>query len=174
MSQPQGFDGSQVALPPSVMTKKDLVHLINEAEAIDSTLTSNYVRDKAQVDGDIHYETTEKMREFLTINHINMGEGSSRRTETIKALRRLKNNAPSIHLTFAASVDYESLTQIVRWIRDNVEKQAIVSIGLQPGIVGGIHVRTNNKVHDLTLRKQLEKSRDVLIKEVTEIAGGRK
>ncbi len=164
-------DYTNLILPPSIVTKNDLAHLVSEAEAIDNTLTSNYVRDQAGMHGDLHYETTEQMKEFLTVNAINMGESSGKRTETIKMLRRLKNNAPSIHLTFATNADYESLSQIVAWLRDNVEKQAIITVGLQPNIVGGVHIRTTNQVHDLSLRKQLEKHRDVLIKEVEAVSG---
>lgn len=171
MSERNKKDYEELVLPSSIVTKKDLAHLITEAEAIDSTLTSNHVRDKAGIDGGLHYETTDQMKEFLTVNKINMGDSSGRRTETIKMLRSLKNEAPIIHLTFASNADYESLSQIVKWLRENVEKQAIVTVGLQPNLVGGVHIRTTNHVHDLSLRKQLEKHRDVLIKEVEAVSG---
>lgn len=166
MSEVWHDDYTTYKLPPSIVTKRDISHLIDEAEAIDRVITSNAVRGKAGVAGELHHEASSRMEEFLTANQIDMGQGGGARTEVIKQLRQLKDKSPVIHLTFATSVDPESLGELVDWLRQNVERQAVVSVGLQPGLVGGVHIRTVNKVHDLSLRRILERHRDVLVKEV--------
>lgn len=166
MSEVRHDDYTTYTLPSSIVTKRDIAHLVDEAEAIDRVITSNSVRSKAGVAGELHHEASGQMEEFLTVNQIDMGQSSGVRTEIIRQLRKLKDKSPVIHLTFATRVDPESLGELVDWLRQNVERQAVVSIGLQPGLVGGVHIRTVNNVHDLSLRKILEKHRDVLVKEV--------
>src|SRR5690606_10661055 len=95
------------------------------------------------------------------------------RAGLINQLRQLKANAPIAHVTFASLVDTESLRQITAWLRESVHPQAVIVVGLQPSLVGGVYIRTPNHVHDFSLRAQLAGHRDIIVKEVEALSGGK-
>jgi F0F1-type ATP synthase delta subunit len=101
----------------------------------------------------------------LTLNKLSL-EKSTERTELIRQLHIFKDNVPVIHMTFAVEADTESLGQIAQWLRESIHPQAVIAVGLQPGLVAGVYLRTPNHVHDLSLRTKLRTSRGVLLKEL--------
>ena len=81
-------------------------------------------------------------------------------------VRKLKEHAPIIHMTFAVEADPESLSQLVAWIRQEIHPQALISDGLQPSLVGGVYMRTPNHVHDFSVRRLLADKRDIIAHEL--------
>ena len=79
-------------------------------------------------------------------------------------LHVLKDKAPIIHMTFAVDVDTEVLQKLTAWVRDNAHPQGLITVGLQPSLVGGVYIRTPNHVHDFSMRSLLQNKRDVLVK----------
>lgn len=152
-------------LPPSIVTKVDLSHLLSELERIDNELTAMAVRAKT---AQIEQKTptlSQTLSEFMKINSLSLPTSQSM-SDLIIEIRKLKDAVPVIHMTFAVSADQESLAQIVAWLRSAVHPQAVLSVGLQPGLIAGVYLRTPNHVHDLSLRGALAGARDVLHKEI--------
>jgi F0F1-type ATP synthase delta subunit len=131
-------------LPPSVVSKSDVMRLVSEVEQLD----------------------------LLTVNGMKIDD-ERQRSELISLLRQLKDNAPVIHMTFATTADQESLSKIADWLRQSIHPQSLMVIGLQPDLVGGVYIRTPNHVHDLSLRAQLAKSRHLLVEAVEAVNAGR-
>src|SRR5690606_28953189 len=115
---------------------------------------------------------TEHMKDFLAANDLDIGD-TLQRAGLIRQLRQLKASAPVAHVTFASPVDTESLRQITAWLRESVHPQAIVVVGLQPSLFGGVYIRTPNRVHDCSLRAQLAGHRDIIAREVEALSGGK-
>lgn len=159
-----------LVLPASVITKVDLAHLVNEAERVDRNLTDRAARAKAGVVTSYESAISEQLSDFLSKNKLDIGEADDR-SRLIKHLRHLKATAPTIHLTFASVPDKQSLKRIVAWLRRSVHVHAVVLVGLQPSLIGGVYIRTTNHVHDLSLRAQLAGHRDLIIKEVEALSG---
>jgi F0F1-type ATP synthase delta subunit len=79
-------------------------------------------------------------------------------------LVKLKDKAPVIHMTFAVPADTEVLQELVAWARTNAHPQSLLSIGMQPSLIGGAYIRTPNHVHDFSMRSMLESKRDIMLK----------
>lgn len=165
-------DQISYVLPASVITRLDIARVISQAEAADNALTSASVRAKAGASAEAPPVVSDLLREFLTANQLDFND-SQQRSKLIAGLRSLKDNLPVIHMTFAAPADQESLQQIAGWLRQSVHPQAVISVGLQPGLIGGVYIRTTNHVHDLSVRAQLAGHRDLLVKEIEALSGTR-
>lgn len=162
-----------LALPPSVVSRLDLSRLVSEAERIDNELTAEAVRAKTGSAPQARPAISDQLVEFLQLNKLAFDADSNARTELVKQLRRLKDEAPVIHMTFAVTADAESLQQLAQWLRTSIHPQALISVGLQPALVAGVYLRTPNRVHDFSLRALLSGSHDKLVKELETLRAGR-
>lgn len=166
------IDHTTFVLPSSVATKIDLSRLTTEMERIDSELVTRDAHIKSGVPITDEIAFTEQMKDFLAANNLEIGD-TLQRAGLIRQLRQLKANAPVAHVTFASPVDTESLRQITAWLRESVHPQAIIVVGLQPSLIGGVYIRTPNHVHDFSLRAQLAGHRDIIVKEVEVLSGNK-
>ena len=164
---------SQFVLPPTVVSKLDLARLVHEVETIDNDLTSLSVRAKTGVSEQYAPTVSEQLNDFLRLNNVKIELNSQSRMQFIGQLRLLKDKAPVIHMTFAVEADRDSLRQLAAWMRESLHPQVIISVGLQPGLVAGVYLRTPNRIHDLSLRSALTNGRSVLVKELGALRGAR-
>lgn len=163
---------AQVVLPRSIISKLDLSRVVGELEQIDNDLTTAAVRQKAGVESNFRPVPSDQLSDFLTANNLVIGDGKQR-SQLIAYLRQLKDIAPVVHMTFATVADRESLSELADWARRSVHPLALIVVGLQPDLVGGVYVRTPNHVHDLSVRAQLAGHRDILIKEMEALSVSR-
>lgn len=161
---------TEFVLPAAVMTRRDVARLLAEMEQLDADITAAAVRAKAGVESTYQPVLTDALREFLVENKLAVTE-SKLRSELILRLRTLKDTVPVVHMTFAVVADRSSLQQLVQWLRSSAHPQSVISVGLQPGLVAGVHLRTPNHVHDLSLKAALDGSHDILIKELEAYRG---
>lgn len=159
-----------LSLPSSVVTRVDVSRLVREVEWVDNEITTAAVRAKAGVQAPAQPVLSDQLTEFLAQNQLTLTDAHER-TKLIKTLRHIKDSVPIIHMTFATPADRESLQQLAQWLRSSVHPQAVIAVGLQPGLVGGVYVRTPNQVYDLSLRAKLQGSRGVLIKSLEALRG---
>jgi F0F1-type ATP synthase delta subunit len=158
----------QYVLPPSLIGRVDVARLLREVEAVDSELESQKVRaQEADKKPAYHLPSiSQALNDFVELNALELTK-EKERDVIKKQLQHLKDKAPVMHLTFPAAVDDpESLGRLVAWVRDNIHAQALVSIGLQPSLVGGVYIRTPNKVFDFSLKSVLAGKRDIIVKEL--------
>lgn len=160
----------ELLLPSSIVTRVDVSRLVREVEWVDNEITTATVRDKAGVQAPAQPVLSDQLTDFLAQNNLTLDD-AHQRTQLIKTLRQIKDTVPIIHMTFATPADRESLQQLAQWLRSSVHPQAVIAVGLQPGLVGGVYVRTPNQVHDLSLRAKLQSSRGVLIKSLEALRG---
>lgn len=170
MSESETKTIAELVLPPNVVSKLDVARLVDEAERVDNELTTTTVRAKAGAETPAAPAMSGQLADFLEQNQLDVTD-SHRRSELIKQLHKLKEQVPVVHATFAAKADNESLQQITAWLRKSAHPQAVIEVGLQPALVAGVYLRTPNRVHDFSLRAQLEKNRGTLIKEVEALRG---
>lgn len=161
----------ELKLPASVVSKLDLARLVIELEQLDLSMTSEAARSAAGTASNWQPVLSRQLSDFLALNELAM-DSSNQRANIIKGLQRLKRTLPIVHMTFAASADSESLQQITDWVRSTIHSQAVIDVGLQPDIVGGVYIRTPNQAHDLSLRSRLAGHRDIIIREVEALRAG--
>jgi hypothetical protein len=161
---------AEYVLPPQIISKIDVSHLVAEMERVDSDLTAAAVRATQGVQSQAIAPLAPQLMDFLVKNQLKIDDARMR-SDIIKNLRLLRDKAPVIHMTFAVSADTESLMQLVQWMRTNLHPQAVITVGLQPGLVAGVYMRTPNHVHDLSLKAKLAANRGLLLKEVEALRG---
>lgn len=157
-------------LPPSIVTKVDVSRLVSEMEQVDNELITRDAHIKANVPITSQISLSQQLSDFLSVNTLEIGDGAMR-SDLIKRLRHIKNTAPMVHITFASSADTESLRELVVWLRQSVHPQSVITVGLQPSLIGGAYIRTPNRVHDFSLRARLAGHRDIITKEVEALSG---
>jgi len=167
----QAPQGKLLTFPPALIGRTDLSHLLRELETLDNDLESQKARNRGKTQGYHLPNMSQALTDLLEINKIDVADDQARmniRTE----LRKLKDHAPVIHMTFATDTDPESMEKIVEWIRKELHPQALVSVGLQPALVGGVYVRTPNHVHDLSIRAHMKDSRGIIVQALDALAKG--
>lgn len=157
-------------LPSSVITKADVAELVNEVEIIDNELTSATVRKKAGVEAGGRPRYSDRLSDFLNQNELHIS-ASHQRTKLIKQLRELKDSVPVLHMTFASEADADSLQRLITWVRTEAHPQAVLHVGVQPGLVAGVYLRTPNHIHDFSLRHVLKEQRGALVKQLEALRG---
>lgn len=161
----------EFTLPASIITKADLSRLVEEVEKLNNQMIEDDARQKVGSPDGGQSVLSPSLLDFFSINDMHLNDNIDLGL-FIKQLRAMVSKAPVVHLTFATEADEASLAQVVSWLRKSIHSQVVVSVGLQPSILGGVYLRTTNHVLDLSLRKQLEGSRELLIKQVGAITGG--
>jgi hypothetical protein len=159
-------------LPPSIVTRVDLSRMVSELERVDNDMTSAGVRARTGGEGLSTPTMSEQLTDFITQNKLDLADGRGR-SDLIVRLRRLKDDAPVIHMTFATVADGDSLRQLSAWLRSSIHPQALISVGLQPALIGGVYLRTPNHIKDLSMRARLKGGRELITNELEALRGGR-
>ena len=170
MSLPQ--ETLLLRLPDDILRRADIARLVHEAENIENDTVTARVRTKVTEVKGRRSPLSDQLADFLDINQIEIST-ARQRSKLVSDLRKLKDSAPVVHLTFASVADIESIKKVVAWLRTQIHPQVIVNIGLQPDIIGGVYIRTTNRVHDLSIRAKLSESRGVIKKQLEELCGAR-
>lgn len=158
-------------LPTNIVSKLDVSRLVNEAERVDQTLTSAAIRTKTgAAEAGAMPAMSEQLSSFLQQNELTLDDAKVR-GNLIKELRKLKDTVRIIHMTFAVPADGESLQELAAWLRESIHPQAVVDVGLQPGLVGGVYLRTPNHVHDFSLKGKLQGGHQLLLTELEAARG---
>ena len=163
---------NSLVLPDSIATKRDVLALIHELEQADRTLTTVEVKTKVGAAPKVDVVLSEQLMDFLHTNRMQLGDARVR-SELIAQLHHLIDVMPIINVTFAAEADADSLQKLIAWVRESVHPQAVIAVGLQPDLIGGVYVRTLNQVYDLSLRTQLKDARHLISEELEVIRAGR-
>lgn len=163
---------SSLVLPDSIATKRDVLALIHELEHADNTLTTVEVKTKVGTAPKVDVVLSDQLMDFLHTNRMQIGD-SRVRSQLISQLHHLINDMPVVNVTFATEADADSLQKIVTWVRESVHPQAVIAVGLQPDLIGGVYIRTLNHVYDLSLRAQLKDARHLITEELEVIRAGR-
>ncbi len=172
MSKTAKDQQDNLLLPDSVATKRDVLALIHELEQADSTITSVEVKTKVGAAPKVDVVLSDLLMDFLHANRMQLGDGRVR-SQLIAQLHHLTNVMPIVNVTFATEADADSLQKLVAWVRESVHPQAVIAVGLQPDLIGGVYVRTLNQVYDLSLRAQLKDARHLISEELEVIRAGR-
>jgi len=158
--------------PPALVTRADLARLVREVEAVDNEFEAQKARNHAT--GQAGYRTptmSRSLADFLDINKLDIMQDQGRMLLK-EQLRALKDKAPVIHMTFAVEADPMSLAQLVTYLRTEIHPQTLLSVGLQPSLVGGAYMRTPNHVHDFSMRELLASKRSVITQSLEDFLGG--
>lgn len=158
---------AEYILPVSLTGHSDLSRLGRAVEILESNLQAQRVRNAgiqlppvSQALGDFAEQNKLDLADADTLDHLK------------KQLRHIKEHAPVMHMTFASEVDTDTLQKLVMWLRTEVHPHALLDVGLQPSLVGGVYLRTPNKVHDFSVKALLKNKRDIIFEELQNLHAG--
>ena len=156
-------------LPADVIGRSDVNHLMREIEKVDYELEAQAVRQPGQAL--ILPSLTHTMAGIMAANNLAV-ETPDHRKDLLTNLRTIKEHAPVMQITFAADPDPAVLAQLVGWVRQNLHPAALVTVGMQPSIVGGCVVRTPDHIYDFSLKKQFKQNISDLLAAINKVAAG--
>lgn len=161
---------ARYVLPPTLVSPADLIRIIRELESVDNELESQKARAHGTL-ASFHLPAMSlSFSELLELNRINITDGRSRMALK-EQLRHLKDHAPVLHMTFSVTADPESLRTLTEWVRRELHPQALIQVGLQPALVGGVYLRTPNHVHDFSLRAHMRDKRGLIAQKLAGLKG---
>jgi hypothetical protein len=146
---------TQFLLPPGIMGRSDVARLLREIEKVDYDFESQTVRNPGKPL--TIPAMSRSLSELITLNQVTI-ESLESRQGLVANMRKVKDKAPSVHVTFAVDPSPEIIRELIGWVRQNLHPVALVSIGLQPGIIGGCVVRTPDHIYDFTLRNRFKQA----------------
>jgi hypothetical protein len=146
----------------------DLSRVIRELKALDDWLNQAALRSggKAMT----MPKTSVTLDELSRLNGVSLLE-AKQREQLIMLLEGFATHAPRIHISFAVEPSGPFSQRIATWFRANVSPIALIDIGLQPTLVAGCSVRTNNKIFDMSLRHRFYESRKLLVQSIAGVKG---
>lgn len=168
---PSSQQAPKFHLPLSVVGTAGLSALQRELNAVEDFFVSAKVR-SAGAPMQLP-RLTKGLDSIARENGYNLLDEGHRKALT-QALQAIKQNAPKIHISFAAEPPPKALEQILAWFRGSVHPQTLMQVGLQPNIAAGCVVRTPNKLFDMSLRVYLEKQEPYLVELIKGAANGRR
>jgi hypothetical protein len=160
-------EGSALRLPFSIVTLANVNRLVRELEAVD-----DFLRQSALRQGGMPVNlprTGQLLGEFVAVNKLNLlKQEDITRAKTF--MTTMQKRAPTIHISFSVEPTTAFINKLIIWLRQNIHPAVLLKIGLEPNLVVGCVVRTNNKEFDFSLKKHLNGRREVLNKLLFEAA----
>jgi ATP synthase delta (OSCP) subunit. len=172
MSNAEIKNYTEFVLPSSIVSKADVSRLVREFEAVDNALTTKKVKNKAGVESADAPAMSPQLQAFLEANTVDL-ENTGARSAYVKQLRLLKDKVRVMNMTFAVITDPESLQELIVWVRESVHPQTVIEAHLQPALVAGVYLRSQNHVFDLSVRNALKAKRGELEKELGALRGSK-
>jgi F0F1-type ATP synthase delta subunit len=157
-------ESHQVILPSQVTTTGDLNRLIRELDTLDDYLNQAALRSAQEAS---KLPQTSRVLEELAASHSLQLLRPGDRKAFKAILGEIKQQAPTIHFSFASPPSLTFLNKLVTWLRTNIDTNLLLKIGLEPSIAGGCIVRTTNKQFDFSLRKHFVLQHDLLVNVLT-------
>lgn len=142
----------QLVLPPSITGRSEISRLLLEIEAVDYDFEAQEIRNPGAA---LTVPAISRRLQEVTQSNMASVENAKDRKHLIDQLRSAKDKAPTLHIAFASEPEPAILSQLVAWIRQNLHPVALITVGVQPALVGGCVIRTPDHIYDFSFRNQL-------------------
>lgn len=150
-------------LPNQIIGSVEMIRITRELEKLDDFLYQANLRAPGKPTTPPKY--TKTLDELAEINQISLLKEAERK-KLIEVLKKLENEAPVMHISFAVEPSVSFMQKIVDWSREQLHPYIMVNVGLQPSVVVGCEARLTNKIFDMSLRNRFKETRKILIEEL--------
>lgn len=106
---------------------------------------------------------TRSLDQLAQQNKIDLTNAAARK-QLSSDLGQIIAQAPVLHISFAAEPSAQALEKILAWLRDNINPEVLLRVGLQPAMAAGCVLRTPNKIFDMSVRANLIRQEPLLNK----------
>ncbi|MEX2006863.1 MAG: hypothetical protein WD877_01705 [Candidatus Saccharimonadales bacterium] len=152
----------ELKIPLAVVSPADVTRLIRELNSLDDFFAGAAAR-KSGSASPTPPRLTRLLDSLAKENQINLLDAAGRKDLEAK-LQNLLKVAPALHISFAVDPPPKALERILIWLRENIDPNVLVKVGLQPTIAAGCILRTPNKLFDMSLRARLKNQEPYLAK----------
>lgn len=164
-SEGPAVDLASLKLPLTVVSLIDLGRLQRELEAVELFLAQAEARTPGKSLS--LPRTTQNLESVSSQNKLNLLNEPDR--QVLKAFfDYVRDKAPHIHISYASDPSAAFLQRITSWFRTSIHPLTVLQIGLQPTIAAGCVLVTNSKYFDLSLRKDFDSKRMMLMDKIRE------
>lgn len=146
-------------LPVAVVSPGDVSRLKRELEALENDLEQLRLRTSSPIAK--LPRSSRVLEEFAATNRLNLLLPDDRQ-RMAAYLANVAAHAPVAHISFAAEASRKFTTEIVLWFRQNIHRELLLNIGLEPNLAAGCLLRTTNKQFDMSLRAHFAKQAGLL------------
>lgn len=143
-------------LPAQLSGKTDINRLLRELENLEEALIAQQTKKTPPP------KVTSLLNQTALANGYKLLE-QTHRQHMVEQLTKIRDHAPTVHISFAAEPSPKVTETILSWLRANVHRYALLQIGLQPAIAAGCVLRTPNKIFDMSLGASLQKQTPYLL-----------
>jgi hypothetical protein len=150
---------AQLKLPNSVLNRGDVFRLMREINSLNDFFAGSAARQAGTAQAPPR--TTRMLDQLCEINSANVLAAPHRKA-LMGALEGLIQQAPNLHISFAAEPLPREVEPILVWMRQNLHPHCLVQVGIQPSIAAGCVLRTPNRIFDMSLRVHLQKQAHLL------------
>lgn len=152
-----------LVLPLQVTGLVDVGRLLRELEMLDNALLQLGLR---KGDEEVKMPKTSRLMDHLIAeNHLNLLQQVDR-DKLKKFLETVRQHSPIIHMSFSADPNPAFNEKIMAYLRSEIHPLVLVTIGLQPNIGAGCVMQTTNKFFDMSLKKDFEGKRELLLSSI--------
>ncbi len=163
-SRAMELPANMAGLPIVVATPSDVGRLLRELEAVDNHMLQQSLGGKHAAPPKL----SSLLDQTVTTNKLDITKAEDR-TQLQSFLTAVKQHAPVLHMSFSADPTVLFMEKLIAYLRREMHPLIMVTIGLQPNLGAGCVVRSTNKYFDLSLRKDFQKSKQVLLDKLSEM-----
>ncbi len=146
----------KIILPDSLIGPSDVFRLLHELEQLDEFFHQAQIRRPGQNQAPPRYS---RLLDNLAVqNNLNLLDSTSRQ-QLINWLQFIYQSSPVVKISFSVDPPSASVQKLVKWLRQNIQDDILVRVGLQPNIGAGCVLRGTSRVFDFSLRKYFDQQR---------------
>jgi hypothetical protein len=153
-------------LPIAVVSPTDVARLSREVENLDEFFRQSEIRAGGTPQSAPRYSRL--LDEVVVMNGMNLLQEIDR-SKLMTLLAGLSDRAPVLHISFSVDPPGPYVQKIVAWLRQNVQGDVLVRVGLQPNIGAGCIVRTTNKSFDFSLKRFFDSKHEFFMEKLHEV-----
>ena len=157
---------NSLVLPIAVVSPTDLARLDREIDNLDEFFRQSAIRTGGSPQSAPRYSRL--LDEVVVANGLNLLQQAERDSLKTKIKQKLVK-APVMHISFSVDPPGPYVQKIVFWLRNNIQDDILVSVGLQPNIGAGCVVRTTNKSFDLSLRSFFDSKHEFFMNKLHQV-----
>ncbi len=158
------MDFKDLKLSLEVQKPSELRKLLRELDNLKNTLQERRLRQDQSIS--LHLST--KLAGLFKINNLNYNKEED--IVTLEDfLKNVEARALFVHFSFNQSPNEQFLTKLTDWLRNNIDPQVLITVGITNDIGVGFILRSTNKYFDFSLGTVLKDKRDILTKKIREV-----
>lgn len=153
------------SLPESVIGPAHIMRLIREVESLEESITQLKLVKNAATATDLPH-VSKMLGAVAESKGLSLKKYADRQALT-GFLHKLQQS-PTVNITFATQPTEQTLRSLTQWFRTHGDSHTLLAVNLQPSLLAGCLVRTQNKLFDFSAQQKIVEKRSGLVAQIKE------